>query len=269
MERIFANIRDGKPSVGILVKGGPETVDYIAQAGFDFIIPDMMFSCLDWGGMHHLIRAAHANHIDCFPRIQANPWSSDRPDRRLAVDAARTLFLGADGVCMSVSSSEEVKEIVTVTGSWHRGVAISSGKQVKEHEERAQKQTLVFPLIESQSAIEDVDRIIDVEGLTGIFIAWTDFTKALGFDFEYEHPEVLKVVNHIIERSRKRGLVVMANTGYAYKDIEANAQRITRMSAMGVQIIMMQTVDFVVHCSLKNVRERYQELGAKVRPMES
>ncbi len=163
---------------------------------------------------------------------------------------------------MSVSSSEEVKEVVTVTGDWHRGVAITSGEQVKEHEERVLERTLILPLIEAKSAIEDIDRIIDVQGLTGIFIGWTDFTKQLGLDFKYEHPEVLKVVSRIIDLARRRGLIIMANTGYIYQDFEANAQRIKRMAAMGVHLIMMQTVEFAVYSYLKNVFDRYQQLAS-------
>ncbi len=66
------------------MKGGPHLVDLVAQAGFDFIVPDMMVSRMDWDEVNYMIRAAHANRIDCFPRVQANPWASDRPDRRLA-----------------------------------------------------------------------------------------------------------------------------------------------------------------------------------------
>ena len=237
MSRVFEKLREGRPALGILIRGGLQLVDYIAQAKFDFIIPDMMFTGMDWGEVNNMVRAAHASGIGCYPRIQAFPWASTEPDRRLAVDTARALSLKADGVCMSVNGAEEVRQIVTTTADWHRGVAVTSGDQLKEHEEAFASRTLLLPLIEEQTAIDKVDEIIDVAGLTGIFIAWTDFAKQLGYPLQYEHPEVLKVVERIIAHAHKRKLLVAGSVGSVYADTEASAQRILRMWNMGVHLI--------------------------------
>lgn len=264
MHDILSKVRDGKPALGIFIKGGPQLVDYIAQANFDFIIPDMMFSRLDWDEMAYMTRAAHAKNMACFPRIQAFPFASDRPDGRLVVDAARALTLQVDGVCMSVKSAEEVREIVSITGDWHRGVAPQSAEHVEQLEKDTRQRTLILPLIESRSSIEHVNEIIDVEGLTGIFIAWHDFTRELGYPLQIEHPEVLKVADRIVKRARKRGLVVMANMGFFFPDHEQNVQRIARMADMGIQLIVVQLVEFLVFTTLNVISSRVKELGVTV-----
>jgi 2-keto-3-deoxy-L-rhamnonate aldolase RhmA len=264
MSDIFKNIRDGKPSLGIIMKGGPQIVDYIAQAKYDFVVPDMMFSRLDWDEIAYITRACHAKGMACYPRIQAFPFASDRTDGRLVVDAARCLTLQADGVCMSVRNAEEVREVVSITADWHRGVAPQSAKHVESLEEQNQARTLIFASIESKGSIEHVDEIIDVEGLTGLFIAWHDFTREIGYPLEVEHPEVLKAADRIVKRARKKGLVVMANMGFFFPDNERNIQRIANMAEMGIQLIIVQLVEFVVYTTLNVIREKIEAKGVKV-----
>ena len=264
MRKFEEKIRDGKPALGTMIKGGPHLVDYIAQAGFDFVIPDLMLSGIDWGMLAYMTRACHAENMGCLPRLQAYPFAGAADDNRLVSDAARALYLKVDGISISVKSADEVRQVVGVHGDWHRGLAPTSAEHVQQLETKSRRQTLIMASIESKSSIEQADEIIDVENLTGIFIAWHDFTRSIGYPLQIEHPEVLKVAERLVKRARDRGLIVLANTGFLFPDIESNAQRIKRMSEMGIQMIMVQLAEWIIRSTLAQIGTRVDELGTRV-----
>lgn len=265
MRKFEEKIRDGKPALGTMIKGGPHLIDYIAQAGFDFVIPDLMLSAIDWNMLAHMTRACHAENMGCLPRLQAFPFGGAGDDNRIVADAARALYLKVDGISVSVKSVDEVRQVVSVHGDWHRGVAPTSAEHVKQVEKESRRQTLIMASIESPASIEQVDEIIDVENLTGIFIAWHDFTRSIGYPLQIDHPEVLKVADRIVKRARARGLIVLANTGFLFPDIESNAQRIKRMAEMGIQMIMVQLAEWVIRSTLAQIGTRVGELETRVR----
>ena len=265
MERMWKKLREGKPALGTMMTGGPQIIDYIGQADFDFIIPDMMFTAIDWNDLSHLTRGAHSNDMGCIVRLQSYPFTGARADDRIVVDAARALSLRVDGVTFAVRNAEEARQCAALTGNWHRNVAPTSADMVKGVEDEWVKRTLVMPSIESEGSIENIEEIIDVEGITGIFIAWHDFTRSLGYPLQIEHPEVLKKADEIVSRARKKGLIVMANTGFLFPDYDANAGRIKRMGEMGIQLIMVQLVEFVVFTMFKEIGNRVNALDARVK----
>src|SRR5206468_2552438 len=108
----------------------------------------------------------------CLPRLQSFPFAGAGDDNRLVVDAARALALRVDGISMSVRSAGEVRQVVGLHGDWHRGFAPTSAAQVQSLEAQSRQQTLIMASIESKSSIAQADEIIDVENLSGIFIAW-------------------------------------------------------------------------------------------------
>ena len=264
MRKFQEKIRDGKPALGTMITGGPQLIDYIAQAGYDFVIPDMMLTGIDWDTLAYMTRACHAENMGCLPRLQTFPFAGTGADTRVVVDAARALALRVDGLSWSVRSVDEVEQVASLSGDWHRGVAPESAEQVKSLEEQSRLSTLIMASIESPASVEQADQIIDTPNLSGIFIAWHDFTRTVGYPLQIEHPEVLKVAERIVKRARKRGLIVLANTGFLFPDIESNAQRIARMADMGIQLIMVQLAEWIVRSTLAQIGSRVGELGAKV-----
>lgn len=264
MRKFRQKIEEGKPALGTMITGGPQLIDYIAQAGFDFVIPDLMLTGIDWDTLAYMTRACHAENMGCLPRLQSFPFAGAGDDNRIVVDAARALALRVDGVSVSVRSVGEVRQVVGLHGDWHRGVAPTSAAQVRALEAQSKKESLIMASIESRESLDQAEEIIDVPNLTGIFIAWHDFTRSVGYPLQIEHPEVLKAADRIVRRARDRGLVVLANTGFLFPDIESNAQRIKRMAEMGIQMIMVQLAEWIVRSTLAQIGDRVGELQARV-----
>jgi len=115
-DRLLANLKSGQPSLCAYVFSHPNMVEVAGLAGYESFMADMMFTAHDWDNIAHLIRAARGTGISPMIRVQAYPWSSGDTDpgvdRRTVSDAARALSLGATAVTISVSSKEEVKELM-------------------------------------------------------------------------------------------------------------------------------------------------------------
>lgn len=250
--RIARNFAAGKPSYGVIAKGAPGTIDHMAVAGVDYVIIDQMFSRVDWDVASHLIRGCKANDMTSFIRVQAYPWVGEDIDYRTVVDAARALSLGADGVCVSVRSAAEVREIVKVAGDWHRGLPIPTAKKLAEHEAEVKENTWIMPLLETKQAIAEYEEVIKIPGVKAIWPGMTDLSEALGHPFDYEHPEVTGWLDKVCDVAHKHGVAVLANDGFIYHTPEAKAKRLAEMRAKGVDMLHMQTTDFLAYLSAKN-----------------
>lgn len=58
---------------------------------------------------------------------------------------------------------------------------------------------------ESKTAFDNLDALLEVEGVNGIFIGQADLSASLGYPDNAAHPEVQKVIEHSIKRIRRAG----------------------------------------------------------------
>ena len=200
MYRLLENIRDGKASMGLLTKGGPNLVRHQASAGADFIIADMMHSRLEWDEASQICWIARADGVYPFIRIQGHPWGSaaNIVDRRFSVDAMRALTIGAEGVMFSVTSADEVRSVAHLISDWHQGKPVTSPQGVKDMQRQVAETRLLIPLIELRTGLDQIEEILAIDGIGGVFMAMTDLSHQLGHPHEYEHPDVWAAVDKAV-----------------------------------------------------------------------
>ena len=262
MSRLFEKLGSDEMAIGVWLKSGPSWVSTIARGGFDFVRPDMMFSAMDWRELDHINQAAKVAGLTCWLRVPANPWLAGTGQMQVTVDVARAFSLGVPIVGVSVSSAAQVRACVEVSKDWHRsgaGEYPDSNESFKAMNAKSADMAVFVPHIEARTAIDEIDEILDIDGLRIIMIAMTDFSQALGYPFQYDHPEVWKAVDGIVEKAHARGIVVAANSGYDFKTPDQIQQRIQRMYQHGIRICLMQGADTLLENSAKalltNVRE--------------
>ncbi len=66
--------------------------------------------------------------------------------------------------------------------------------------------------IESQAAIDNLDALIDVEGVDGVFLGPHDITTTMGIPTEYRNPAFIDVIEDVVRRCRQRGIGVGLHT---------------------------------------------------------
>lgn len=259
MNRLFEKLSRDELALGVWIKGGPHLVSTIARAGFDFVRPDMMFSALDWKELDHIHRTAESVGIATWLRIPSNPWLAGPGQLQITVDAARAFSLGVPVVQVSIASAEQVRALVEVAKDWHRsgaGEYPNSNDTFVSQGQRVVDQTMVVPAIESRTAIEQLDEIVEIDGLRAIQIACTDFSKELGYPFQYEHPEVWKAIDRLAQKAAERGIIVVANTGYDYTTEEEISARVNRLYDHGVKVVLMQGAEFLLETFSKSLLKK-------------
>jgi 4-hydroxy-2-oxoheptanedioate aldolase len=67
---------------------------------------------------------------------------------------------------------------------------------------------LVIPMIETQEAIDNIDAILDVPGISGIYVGPSDLGFSLGMKplLDREEPEIFKIYEKLIAATNKRGM---------------------------------------------------------------
>lgn len=259
MNRLFSKLNRDELALGVWIKGAPHLVPTLARAGFDFVRPDMMFSALDWKELDHIHRTAETVGLATWLRIASNPWLAGPGHMQITVDAARAFSLGVHVVQVSIASAEQVRALVEVAKDWHRsgaGEYPNSNETFVSQGRRVAETAMVVPAIESRTAIDQLDEILEIDGLRAIQIACTDFSKELGYPFQYEHPEVWRAIDRLTEKARAKGIIVVANTGYDYTTAEEISGRVKRLYDHGVRVVLMQGAEFLLETFSRSLLER-------------
>jgi len=183
-----------------VVTGTPANVEILGYAGFDFVVLDTEHAPNDIGEVEHLVRAAEVGGVTPVVRVSKND----------PVLILRALDAGACGVLVpQVNSAAEAERAVQAAkyaplGS--RGVAgmVRAARYgffpLNDYVPAANRRTLVIIQVEDKRAVENLDEILTVEGVDGVFVGPTDLSQSLGLTGQFDHPEVSRLLESVIKR---------------------------------------------------------------------
>ncbi len=246
MSKLFERLNAGQTAVGVWIKGGPVWVNTLARAGFDFVRPDMMFSAIDWRELDHIHRTALSVGLTTWVRVPNNPWLGGTDSLQVTVDVQRAFSLGIPVVGASIASAKQVEACIAVSKDWHRsgtGEYPNSVDTFKAMNKKLENIATFVPHIEAGTAVDQIDEILKIDGLRIIMLAMTDLSAAIGYPFQYDHPEVWKLVDSIVAKAKSRDITVAANMGYAFTTHQTMLERVHKMQQHGIRICLMQGAD--------------------------
>ena len=255
MSRMDDRIARGELALGTLMTThGTELVEIVGYSGLDFVCIDLMTTSLDWSDVAGMVLAAKRYEVTPWVRLPAYPWAGDQPNPALPAEALRALAIGAECVMASVNTAAGVEQLMRPMENAHRRFYIMQGRADGTPEQgrldALEPAHRIFPCIESRTAVDNIDAILDVPGLQQIYLGMGDLTKALGHPGEDRHPEVRAIVAEIAAKARARDIVVSANT-LGYKGPESDlADRIAAgvrvLEDAGVQVVLIPRPAMVV-----------------------
>jgi 4-hydroxy-2-oxoheptanedioate aldolase len=227
----------------------PEMIELMAYMGFDWVQLDQMFTGNDWSRMENLIRTSEAAGITPVPRLQSNPWVTGF-DPRVAVDFTRAAGIGAKYILVSNSGKREIEQCAKVTHDWHRKVlTIHPFDSFDEWEPKINEvaqHTFVIPQPESENGLAELDETLDIPEVRMLFFAMTDASRTLTKSDKpnFYVQSLWDLVDHAVEKGKEKGVVIGANTSYAYS-MEELHKRVIRLKEHGVRMIMIQGATFL------------------------
>ena len=180
--------------------------EIMADAGFDWLCIDMEHSVTDYFEALQLILAIQSKGLKAFVRVGEN-------NTRII---KRVLDAGADGIIVpSVNSAEEAIKAVNAVKYppfGKRGVGLSRaqgyGFEFEKYRDFKSKEIILIVQIEHINAINELDKIIEIDGIDGTFIGPYDLSGSIGKPGEWDNPEFKNALNYYEDTVKKYNKLV-------------------------------------------------------------
>lgn len=180
------------------------TAELLAGAGFDWLLIDAEHSPNDLRTILEQLQA-----IAPYPAVPIvrPPW----PD---AVRIKQILDLGVQTILAPmVDTAEQAGEVVAATRYPPEGIRgvgsplarASQFNRTKDYLETANEQVCVLIQIETVTGVENLDAILEVDGVDGIFIGPADLSASMGHLGDPGHDDVQKVIESCIAKIVRAG----------------------------------------------------------------
>lgn len=221
------NLKDGKTQIGCWV-GLADTycAEITATAGFDWLLVD---------GEH-----APNDLRSTLAQLQVIDASDSHPVVRVPIGESwlikQVMDAGAQSLLIPmVESAEQAKELVKATrypphGVRGVGAALARASRfsaIPDYVETADQEICLLLQVESRAGMAELDGILAVEGVDGVFIGPSDLAADMGYLGQSNAPEVVDTISDALVRIRAAGkaagiLVVDKESIEKYRKLGAN-----------------------------------------------
>jgi 4-hydroxy-2-oxoheptanedioate aldolase len=185
---------------------GPEWVEIIALAGFDFALLDTEHGWITPATAYPLVLAAEAHGIEAFCRIGYK-------DKQ---DALKYLDLGVSGVMFpQIANADEAEAMIAGSKYAPRGTrGLAGGRQFEFGMRRPAPQvvpdldqrTMTIIQFEHVDTLPHLDAILATPDLDILFVGPNDLAQSLGLPGQPNHPDVTAVGDEVVARCKAAGI---------------------------------------------------------------
>ena len=217
-------LRAGKKvSAAWLQAGSPVTAEIIAEAGYDIAVIDMEHGPGDIFLLTQQIQAMKGEPAVPFVRA---PWND-------MVQIKRILDAGAYGLVVPYVCSKAEAEAAVRAAKYPpegiRGIAGSPraghyGNNSADYFETANKDVFVFVQIENPDGVKNIDEILSVKGVDGIFIGPMDLATTHGYRGKPATPEIQEIIKKLEVKIKASGKA-LATVCNNWEDAKAKYDR--------------------------------------------
>jgi 2-keto-3-deoxy-L-rhamnonate aldolase RhmA len=199
-------LRTGQTVYGTLIQHAvtPAVVDFIPDNSIDFVIVTAEHNALDIADFLPLRYALAAKGIACLARTH----SRDPDDVSKVCDSY-------DGVVIPYAEDVDQLKRLAAAAVYRplKGAALERVLQEGRWPSEKTRQyvttekcpdTLFVPMIESVRAVENLDAICAIPGVSALFIGPNDMTTNMGIPNEYDNPEFISIIQKVIDAGNMR-----------------------------------------------------------------
>ena len=189
-----------------ICSGSPRMAELAARVGFDVVWIDMEHTSFDLAGAEAACVAVEA--AGAIPLVRTTGWRREHLLQALEVGASIL-------VAPLVNDAAAAREMVLHgkfppigrrgynTRSRGMGYGLEPPPAIME---RANEETWLFPQVETREAAKNLDEILRVEGIAGIFVGPGDLSADLGRPGDFSDPELNDIVRRCVAAARTAGL---------------------------------------------------------------
>jgi len=212
------------------------SAEVIAQCGFDSVTVDLQHGVQDYLSMVQCFQAMHGYPVTTMVRV---PWNEPGI-------IGKVLDGGAYGViCPMVNTKAEAEAFVSYCKYPPRGSRsngpIRAGQYggAGSYQKTANQETLCIPMLETRIAVENMEAILDVDGIAGVYVGPSDlgFSYGLKPKLDRDEPEILKIYDKLLKECDKRGIfpgIHCSGAADAARNINMGFKLVTLLSDSGL-----------------------------------
>ena len=249
-------LQEGKTVIGTHVQVNDlYTTEIMGAAGFDFLSIDTQHSPMGPETLNSLIRGLCPTESDIIVRAAWNEtWLINH-----------ILDLGADGVIVPlIETAEDVRHTVASAKYPPKGIRSWGPRKtdkyggVSEYYKRSFEEILVLTMIETHGALENIDEILEVDGVDGIMIGPNDLALSHGLPQGIGVPEVDRLIQRTLDKCREHGVPFGMYT--------ITLENTERWVSRGCQIaIVGGDIPFLKESATQAVRD-FEEMLSRLKP---
>lgn len=186
------------------------SAEIMAHQGFDSLCIDMQHGLVDYQVAVTMLQAISTTSVIPLTRV---PWND--PARLMKI-----LDAGSYGViCPMINTRQQAEELVNackyppvgirsfgpIRAKYYAGGGTHEGG---DYHEFANEETLVIPQIETQEAIDNLNEILQVPGISAIYVGPSDLAMSLGSQPRQgqKDPAVVKARQEILDTCKRHGV---------------------------------------------------------------
>ena len=184
------------------------TLDIVSDMDYDTIWIDTEHHPIDLESLNMMLFVIAHRKPASIVRVVNNDPSTVKP----------ILDMGVDGIIFpNVKDAEEARQCVaaaTYPPDGIRGYAPGRGALMygkidnDEYIQHYSKKIWKIIQIEDYHAVDKIDEILDVPGISGLLVGPWDMSGSMGVLNQTDHPELKKRFDYLMERANARGVMV-------------------------------------------------------------
>jgi len=196
----------------------PSVAEILSSQGFDWIAVDAEHGEYSKHELINIFRAIEVNGVKPYVRI---PFGGIH-EVKISLDS------GAKGIIIPmVESSSQLKETIDFIfypPRGKRGVGFSRansfGQHFNEYLSKINNELVIVAQIENIKAVENLDEILAVDGLSSIMVGPYDLSASMGITGEFDNPVFVETLKSIKEKCLK------SDVGLGYHVVEPSASEL-------------------------------------------
>ena len=207
------------------------SAEIMAKQGWDSLTIDMQHGLIDYQAAVEMLTGISTTEVAPLVRV---PWLDSGIIMKM-------LDAGSYGIlCPMINNRRDAEELVSACRYPPRGhrsygpirALPYAGADYLEH---ADETIVVLALVETKEALNNLDDIMTVEGLDGVYVGPSDLSLSLGLQpkIEPDEPKLLEAFDTILATSVRHGIQVGIHT--------ATASYAKRMVGKGFQFVTVSS----------------------------
>jgi 4-hydroxy-2-oxoheptanedioate aldolase len=215
-QSLRGKLDSGQPVAGTFLRYPDASVaELVACQGWDFVIFDAEHGAIDPHHCENLVRACQLQSVAALVRV--DPRDLGKLSRFMDAGAAGAHIAGVESAEIAGAALGAMRYSTGGTGT--RGLAavraagFGIGESLSDYVSRANRALLAVAQIETGPAIDNLDEILECEGIDIFFLGPTDLSLSLGVPGVLHHPDVVERLSLAAEKilSAGRALGVFAS----------------------------------------------------------